>query len=136
MAVDRVVASFAIQIWCPASSLYLHSSKAILETTRAVGQSASIGRDEQLTNGVDEVLLAQGVRQKRRPRVGSLLSQGKIFVLHRQGIAFERERLGKRPLGIGRLRPNVVLYGEDNRMGNMIGELTERDLGQAQKLSS
>lgn len=45
-----------------------------------------------------------------------------------EGIALERERMGKRRLGIGRLRPNVLLYGEDNPKGDMIGELTEQDL--------
>ncbi len=43
-------------------------------------------------------------------------------------IALERERMGKRRLGVGRLRPNVLLYGEDNPKGDMIGELTEQDL--------
>lgn len=43
-------------------------------------------------------------------------------------IALERERMGKRRLGIGRLRPNVVLYGEENPMGHMIGQMTEQDL--------
>ncbi len=45
-----------------------------------------------------------------------------------QEIALERERMGKRRLGIGRLRPNVVLYGEENPKGDTIGELTEQDL--------
>lgn len=43
-------------------------------------------------------------------------------------VALERERMGKRHLGIGRLRPNVVLYGEENPNGNMIGKIAERDL--------
>lgn len=36
--------------------------------------------------------------------------------------------MGKRRLGIGRLRPNVVLYEEENLRGDLIGELTEQDL--------
>ena len=36
--------------------------------------------------------------------------------------------MGKRRLGIGRLRPNVLLYGEDNPKGDTIGEVTEQDL--------
>ena len=44
-------------------------------------------------------------------------------------VALERERMGKRRRGIGRLRPNVVLYGEENPKGEMIGELAEKDLG-------
>ncbi len=36
--------------------------------------------------------------------------------------------MGKRRRGIGGLRPNVVLYGEENPNGDMIGELTEQDL--------
>ncbi|KAL9126166.1 MAG: hypothetical protein Q9217_004746 [Psora testacea] len=45
-----------------------------------------------------------------------------------QGVALERERMGQRQRGIGRLRPNVVLYGEDNPSGHIIGELAERDI--------
>lgn len=45
-----------------------------------------------------------------------------------QEFALERERMGKRRRGIGGLRPNVVLYGEENPNGDMIGELTEQDL--------
>jgi len=43
-------------------------------------------------------------------------------------IALERERLGKRRLSIGRLRLNVLLYGEENPNGDMTKELTEQDL--------
>jgi len=39
--------------------------------------------------------------------------------------ALERERIGKRRRGIGRLRPNIVLYGEENPIGSEIRELTE-----------
>lgn len=46
-----------------------------------------------------------------------------------QEISLERERMGKRQRGIGQLRPNVVLYGEENPRGDIIGELTESDLG-------
>ena len=45
-----------------------------------------------------------------------------------QGVALGRERMGKRQRGIGRLRPNVVLYGEDNPNGDIIGGLAEQDL--------
>ena len=46
-----------------------------------------------------------------------------------QEIALEREMMGKRRRGIGRLRPNVVLYGEENSKGDIIGEVAEQDLG-------
>jgi len=36
--------------------------------------------------------------------------------------------MGKRHRGIGRLRPNVVLYGEENPNGDTIGKIAERDL--------
>ena len=36
--------------------------------------------------------------------------------------------MGKRRRSIGRLRPNVVLYGEENPKGDIIGELAEQDL--------
>ena len=45
-----------------------------------------------------------------------------------QGIALDRERMGKRQRGIGRLRPNIVLYGEENPKGDVIGEMAEQDL--------
>jgi len=45
-----------------------------------------------------------------------------------QEFTLERERMGKRRRGIGGLRPNVVLYGEENPNGDMIRELTEQDL--------
>ena len=43
-------------------------------------------------------------------------------------VTLERERMGKRQLGIGRLRPNVVLYEEESSMGHEIGQMTEQDL--------
>ena len=46
-----------------------------------------------------------------------------------QEIALERERMGKRQRGIGRLRPNVILYKEQNPKGDTIGEMAEQDLG-------
>ena len=45
-----------------------------------------------------------------------------------EDVALERERMGKRHRGIGRLRPNVVLYGKENPNGDMIGKIAERDL--------
>ena len=36
--------------------------------------------------------------------------------------------MGKRHRGIGRLRPNVVLYGEEDPDGDMIGKVAERNL--------
>jgi len=45
-----------------------------------------------------------------------------------QVIAWERERTGKRQRGIGRLRPSVVLYGEDHPQGDLIGAIAEKDL--------
>lgn len=40
-----------------------------------------------------------------------------------------REKKGKRRLGVGRLRPNDVHYGEENPRGEMIGEMTKKDMG-------
>ena len=45
-----------------------------------------------------------------------------------RGVTLERERMGKRRLGIGRLRPNVVLDGEESPIGHEIGKMTEQDL--------
>ena len=45
-----------------------------------------------------------------------------------QEAVLNRERRGQRKLGVGRLRPNVVLYGEENPNGDAIGRLTEKDL--------
>ncbi len=43
-------------------------------------------------------------------------------------LALGRERIGKRYRGIGRLRPNVVLYSEENPNGDTIRKIAERDL--------
>ena len=45
-----------------------------------------------------------------------------------QGVALDREREGKRQRGIGRLRPNIVLYGEDNPNGRIIGASAKQDI--------
>ena len=45
-----------------------------------------------------------------------------------QDAALDRERMGKRRRGIGRLRPNIVLYGENNPNSDIIGGLAEQDL--------
>lgn len=42
--------------------------------------------------------------------------------------SLERERIGKRRLGIGRLRPNIILYGEENPDGYAIGETAAHDV--------
>ncbi|KAF9048472.1 DHS-like NAD/FAD-binding domain-containing protein, partial [Panaeolus papilionaceus] len=39
-----------------------------------------------------------------------------------------RQLVGKRPRGIGRLRPSVVLYNEDHKDGEGVGEVVRRDL--------
>ena len=36
--------------------------------------------------------------------------------------------MGKRQRGVGRLRPNAVLYGKDNPNGHIMGELAEQDI--------
>lgn len=46
-----------------------------------------------------------------------------------QDIELDRARMGKRQRGIGKLRPDVVLYGEGNPKSDMIGEVAEQDLG-------
>ena len=45
-----------------------------------------------------------------------------------QDVALERHIMGKRSRGVGRLRPNIVLYGEENLEGEAIGEMVEEDL--------
>ena len=40
----------------------------------------------------------------------------------------EREANGKRASGVGRLRPNIVLYGEENPHGLDIRKVAEADL--------
>lgn len=39
-----------------------------------------------------------------------------------------RRLIGKRPRGIGRLRPSVVLYNEEHKDGEGLGEMVRRDL--------
>ena len=39
-----------------------------------------------------------------------------------------RKLVGKRPRGIGRLRPSVVLYNEEHKDGEGVGEVVQRDL--------
>jgi NAD-dependent histone deacetylase SIR2 len=39
-----------------------------------------------------------------------------------------RQLVGKRPRGIGKLRPNVVLYNEAHKDGEGVGEVVQRDL--------
>lgn len=39
-----------------------------------------------------------------------------------------RKLIGKRPRGIGRLRPSVVLYNEEHKDGEGVGEVVQRDL--------
>lgn len=43
-------------------------------------------------------------------------------------IESDRISLGERSRGVGRLRPDVVLYGEEHRDGERIGSITQRDL--------
>jgi NAD-dependent histone deacetylase SIR2 len=43
-------------------------------------------------------------------------------------VAIHREKVDKRRRSLGRLRPNVVLYGEEDPDGDAIGRITERDL--------
>ncbi|KAF5359705.1 hypothetical protein D9756_003215 [Leucocoprinus leucothites] len=39
-----------------------------------------------------------------------------------------RQLIGKRPRGVGRLRPSVVLYNEDHKDGEGVGEVVRKDL--------
>ena len=43
-------------------------------------------------------------------------------------MALERETNGKRRPGIGRLVPNVILYGEEHPGGEKIGAMAEQDV--------
>ncbi len=45
-----------------------------------------------------------------------------------QEVALDREKRGKRSSGIGRLRPNMVLYGEEHPRGETIGATAEQDI--------
>ena len=47
---------------------------------------------------------------------------------HCQEVALRQEKRGKRGRGIGRLRPNIVLYGEENPNCDFVGQNTMRDL--------
>lgn len=40
----------------------------------------------------------------------------------------ERVEAGKRAVGVGSLRPNIVLYGEEHPNGDLIGRCTDQDL--------
>lgn len=42
--------------------------------------------------------------------------------------AAEREKRGKRPISVGKFRPNVVLYCEENSNGESIGRIAESDI--------
>ena len=42
---------------------------------------------------------------------------------------WNEKKKGERPSGIGRLRPNVVLYGEEHPRGEMIGAMAVQDTG-------
>lgn len=43
-------------------------------------------------------------------------------------VSRERERKGRRSLSTGRLRPNIVLYGEENPDSDLIGDIVQQDL--------
>ena len=43
-------------------------------------------------------------------------------------MAIDREKVGIQRRRVGRLRPNVVLFGEQDPDGDAIGRITERDL--------
>ncbi|SGY72946.1 BQ5605_C005g03241 [Microbotryum silenes-dioicae] len=45
-----------------------------------------------------------------------------------ESIDLARTVAGDRSRGVGRLRPDVVLYGEEHRDGERVGEITHRDL--------
>jgi len=51
-----------------------------------------------------------------------------------EAIALERVLRGKRRSGVGRIRPNVLLYGEENPNSTDIGKLTAQDLRKAPDL--
>lgn len=48
-----------------------------------------------------------------------------------EGVAFERVRNGKRRSGVGCIRPNILLYGEDNRDSVKTGRIAAKDLRKA-----
>ena len=48
---------------------------------------------------------------------------------HCLGAATAREERGKRALGVGRLRPDIVLYGEEHPNSHLISPIVTHDLG-------
>lgn len=48
-------------------------------------------------------------------------------------ISHERQVQNRRSLGVGYLKPDVVLYGEHHKDGARIGEITSRDLGRGKR---
>ncbi|KAB5576291.1 Hst3 protein, partial [Coniochaeta sp. 2T2.1] len=47
---------------------------------------------------------------------------------HCAGATAAREERGKRALGVGKLRPDIVLYGEDHPHADLIGNIIEHDI--------
>ncbi|KAI6778053.1 uncharacterized protein J7T54_007661 [Emericellopsis cladophorae] len=47
---------------------------------------------------------------------------------HCIGETTAREEKGKRALGVGLLRPNIILYGEEHPRGDLIGPIIEKDV--------
>jgi len=47
---------------------------------------------------------------------------------HCAGATAAREERGKRALGVGKLRPDIVLYGEEHPQSDMIGTIVQHDL--------
>lgn len=47
---------------------------------------------------------------------------------HCAGATAAREEKGKRALGVGKLRPDIVLYGEEHPQSDMIGNIVQHDL--------
>ncbi|KAK4183955.1 putative NAD-dependent histone deacetylase [Podospora australis] len=50
---------------------------------------------------------------------------------HCAGATAAREEKGKRPLGVGKLRPDIVLYGEEHPHSHLISPLVQHDLSLA-----
>jgi NAD-dependent SIR2 family protein deacetylase len=109
-------------------------------------KSTSDGKDSargvKVNNGGVECVLLQGSLQSLRcircGRVCEWDKEGRHLETmsglqpncpHCAGETAARQEKGKRALGVGKLRPDIVLYGEEHPKAHLIGPLIEHDLG-------
>jgi NAD-dependent SIR2 family protein deacetylase len=61
-------------------------------------------------------------------RLQETLAGGQPECPHCVGATVAREERGKRALGVGKLRPDIVLYGEEHPQADLIGPIVRHDL--------